>query len=320
MKLRILVALVAAFTLGATACSKDDKAPAEAAAGAPADPKAEAAAPTEAAPPEAAPTEAAPTEAAPTEAAPTEADANDPMKRALELQKKALDILKANKTDAKAAAAALEAFQKENEASIEALKKDLGEMAEKMKDHPEKAMELMQKYAAEIQEMTKVTMDLMNEAPELMGSPEVAAAMAKMSPSPDDDAGQDNGGSVTDEPAGDEAIPAAKLTDEEKASLEQAVVAQEKMLDLLAENGADPDKAGAALLKYVEDNKASLTAMVAVQKKLQGDQAAAMEFAQKNMARITAIATKLTELMQKYPNLMTNEKVMSAMSKMNGAE
>ena len=308
MKLRILVALTAAFTLGASACSKSEEAPAAPAptAAAPADPKTEAA--------DAAPAPAA--EADTTAPAPAE-PGGDPMKQALELQKRALEILKANKTDAKAAAAALEAFQKENQAAIDALKKDLEAMAAKMKDNPQAAMEVMTKYSAEIQEMTKLTMDLMQEAPDLMSAPEVAAAMAKMSPAPD---GPDDGGAVTDEPGGGDAVPAAKLTDEEKKTLEATLEVQEKMVEILAANAADPAKAGDALMKYVVDNQAKLASYTALHQKLQGDQAAAMEFAQKHMPRITAIATKMSELVQKHPNLLSHEKVMGAMMKMNGGQ
>ncbi|PKN57002.1 MAG: hypothetical protein CVU56_13265 [Deltaproteobacteria bacterium HGW-Deltaproteobacteria-14] len=323
MKLRFLVALVAACSLSAGACSKKADTPADPSAATdpatPADP-----AKTDETPKaDEVKTDEVKTDEAPKvdEVATGKLDATgDPMKRALALQKKALELLKANKSDPKAAAAAIDAFHKENTVAIDALKTDLEAMSKQLKEDPSAAMEMFQKYTAELQEMQQLTMDLMKEAPELMSTPEVAAAMAKLSPSPDggDDEGADDGGAVTDE--GDDAVPAAKLSDADKALLEDALLAQEKMIEILSTNAATPDKAGDELSAYFDANKDKLTKLVDVQKRLQNDPTAAMEFAQKNMARITSIATKLSEIVKNNPALLTNEKVAAAMAKFNGGE
>ena len=333
MKLRFIVALAAAITMSAGACSKKaEEAPEPAAAETAKADEAkvdEAAKGDEAKVDEADEAKADEADEAKADEAPAALDgAGDPMKRALTLQRKALELLKANKGDAKAAAAALEAFQKENAAEIETLKKDLEAMGEKLKDDPSAAMAMVQKYSADLQEMQKLTMDLMKEAPDLMGSPEVAAAMAKLSPGAGtkkedavDDDGMDGGEeAITDEGADEDAVPAAKLTDEDKALLEDMMATQEKMIEILEANAADPDKAGDALSAFYDENKDKLQKLADVQKRLQGDQAAAMEFAQKHMGRITAIATKLSEIVKNSPELLTNEKVATAMRKLNGAE
>lgn len=334
MKLRFLVALVAACSLSAGACSKKADTPADPSAATdpatPADP-----AKTDEAPKadEAKTDEAPKADEAPTADEAPKADeapaakldgSGDPMKRALALQKKALELLKANKSDPKAAAAAIDAFHAENTVEIEALKKDLEAMGQKLKDDPSAAMEMIQKYTGELQEMQQLTMDLMKDAPDLMAAPEVAAAMAKLSPSAGggdegaEDGGADDGGAMTDE--GADAVPAEKLSDADKAMLEDALIAQEKMIEILSTNAATPDKAGEELSAYFDANKDKLTKLVDVQKRLQNDPTAAMEFAQKNMARITAIATKLSEIVKNNPSLLTNEKVAAAMAKFNGGE
>lgn len=343
MNLRTVVALAATCAIAIGACNKKDEAPAtptgEAAPAAAGD---EAAAPAgdEAAADEAPGDEAPADEAAADEAPADEAVADDAapaaaggdaMKKAMALQRKALELLKANKDDPAAAAAALEKLHEERKDEIAAIQAEFAAMSAKFKDDPSAAMAMMGEHMAEIQELTKLTTDLLSEAPELMASPGVAAAMGKLSPDMggddeagevDEHAGHDHGdGDHEGHDHGDEAAAdGPKLSDEDKALLDEMLVAQEKMVEILSTHASDPDKAGEELMAYATDKSESLAKFQGVQQRLQGDQAAAMEFAQKHMPRIAALGQKLSEIVQANPELLTNEKVQAAMAKMNGGQ
>ncbi len=235
----------------------------------------------------------------------------DAIKRAVTLQKSALAILKSNTKDPKAAAAALEAFQKENADAIATLEQDLTAVQKKLKDDPAAAMEMVSKYADEIGEITKLTMELAGEAPALLEDPAVAAALQKLSPNPGQ---EDERGDAETEVAGE----GGGLSEQDEALLEVGLGHQEKMLAILEQHAADPAKAGAELTKYAEANAAELNKLAEVQRRLANDTEAAMSFAKKNMARVSAMAMKVSKLMKDHPTLLDDPKIVEAMAKLSG--
>lgn len=189
------------------------------------------------------------------------------------------------------------------------------------------AGELMAKHAAEIEELADRTKALIAEEPELMSAPAVVEAMGRFFPGADDDGvqgGDDgadghSGGGGHDEPAPAPDADRPKLTEEDKALLDDMLVVQERVVEILAANMNDPDKAAAELMKLADEQREPLARFVEVQQRLEGDQEAAAEFAQKHMARIVAIGEKLTEVIRANPALATHEKVQAAMARLNGA-
>jgi len=258
----------------------------------------------------------------------------DAMKRALEMQRRAMQILSDNKANPEAAAAAINAFHKDNEAAIEGLKKDLQQMQTEFENDPAAAMKFMEQYSEELQAVMTLSMSLMQEAPDLMASPAVAMAMAKLSPEPGgaghghdhdhdhhghDHHGHDHHGHDHDHDHA-HAAPSNPLNEAEMAQVGKALDHQEKVLEILEKSGGDAANAVEALTQYMTDNKAELEQLAAIQQRIGEDEALMMQVMSAHMERIGKLGERMGSLFENHAELLMNADVSAAMAKIMGGD